>query len=90
MEQTKATHTFFLFQEATAFCSASCSVTLNLPLESMYQSEIVLELSFLPFDAAGLESIKMTAPDGTVLTPSSTLEQETLRHHFYSQAQVSR
>lgn len=64
-------------------------MTMDLPYGSEYQSEIILELSFLSFDAAGLTSVAMTAPDGTLLTPSDTLQQDTLRHYFYTQTQVS-
>ncbi|XP_063876218.1 calcium-activated chloride channel regulator 1-like isoform X2 [Scylla paramamosain] len=72
-----------------ALCLASCSLTLQVDDEINYRSEVILELSFLFFDAAGLKSIEMKAPDGTVLTPSAVdSKYETIRHHFYTQAQV--
>ncbi|XP_045129842.1 mucin-22-like isoform X2 [Portunus trituberculatus] len=72
-----------------ALCLANCFLTLEVDNKISYQSEIILELFFLSFDAAGLKNIEMKAPDGTVLTPSAVdSKYETIRHHFYTQAQV--
>ena len=79
----------FPFQEDSAPCLGNCILTLELHDGTTCQSEILLELSFLSFDAAGLNNIEIKAPDGTILTPSAIQTHETMRHYSYVQTQVS-